>query len=107
MYGCIVNPEDYLVRRDKNMFDRKSYFENPDEYRSIFHEKIAPYASFIINGIFWNEKYPRLLTCDQVEEMSANDKLRLITVADVSCDVNVCYSFPIKLSSFSSRWLRR
>lgn len=45
--------------------------------------------TFLLNGIFWNEKIPRLLTKSQVELMSKEDRLRLITVADVSCDINV------------------
>jgi alpha-aminoadipic semialdehyde synthase len=43
----------------------------------------------IVNGIFWDEKYPRLLTKEQMKTLAQENRLRLLQVADISCDINV------------------
>jgi alpha-aminoadipic semialdehyde synthase len=88
IYICQVTAQDYIVDNHGN-FDSNDYLKNPQNYKSVFHEKIAPYATFILNGIFWTEKYPRLLTIKQTKSLAQQDKLRLLTLADVSCDINV------------------
>jgi alpha-aminoadipic semialdehyde synthase len=47
---------DLVTPIDPNVqFDRKHYFANPRQYKSTFAETIAPYASVIVNGIYWAE----------------------------------------------------
>lgn len=43
-------------------FDAKEYDEHPHRYISVFAKKIAPYASVIINGIYWAPDSPKLIT---------------------------------------------
>jgi alpha-aminoadipic semialdehyde synthase len=92
VYLCQVSSKDYAVDKDGNYIEDR-YYENPEEYRSVFHEKIAPYASFILNGIFWTDKYPRLMTIAQTKELQQQGRLRLMTLADVSCDINGSFEF--------------
>ncbi|KAJ3128077.1 hypothetical protein HK100_009383, partial [Physocladia obscura] len=93
VYGCKVNMEDYIVKKDGGSFNRQEYLDKPELYESVFHEKIAPYASMINNGIFWNEKYPRLLTKLQIKQLALEDRLRLLQIADVSCDIGGSFEF--------------
>lgn len=62
LYGCEVSRSDHLERRDGGGFDALDYEKHPDEYISTFSTKIAPYASVIINGIYWAVGSPKLLT---------------------------------------------
>ncbi len=89
VYGCQVRPEDYLVRNDGGRFDRKHYIQYPQLYHSIFSQKVAPYARMILNGIFWDARYPRLLTIAETKHLADSKRLPLLTLADVSCDINV------------------
>nr|CAD7265330.1 unnamed protein product [Timema shepardi] len=43
-------------------FDPADYDQFPSRYISTFSKKIAPYASVIINGIYWAVDSPKLLT---------------------------------------------
>ncbi|KAI9351101.1 Saccharopine dehydrogenase-domain-containing protein [Zopfochytrium polystomum] len=86
VYGCMVQMQDYIERKDGGEFSRSEYLARPDLYKSVFHEKIAPYASMIVNGIFWDERYPRLLTKEQTLTLAREKRLRLLQVADISCD---------------------
>lgn len=65
------------------------YLRNPGMFTSVFHERFAPHATAIINGIYWEPKYPRLLTCEQVNGLLSNQASKLVTIADISCDINV------------------
>ncbi|KAJ3014640.1 UNVERIFIED_CONTAM: hypothetical protein HDU68_000188 [Siphonaria sp. JEL0065] len=93
VYGCKVQMEDYIVKKDGGKFDRQEYLSRPGLYESVFHEKVAPYASMITNGIFWDEKFPRLLTKAQVKKLALEDRLRLLQLADISCDIGGSFEF--------------
>ena len=64
------------------------YFANPDMYEPCFHENIAPYITMLINGIYWDNRFPRLLTKDQLAELWESGNTNLKMVADISCDIN-------------------
>lgn len=62
VYGCEVRRSDHLERREGGGFDAQEYIEHPERYISTFSKKIAPYASVIVNGIYWAVGSPKLLT---------------------------------------------
>lgn len=100
VYGCMCSSKDMIAPIDPNAkFDRKHYFANPHLYRSTFAENIAPYASVIVNGIYWDQNFPRLLTIEQMEKMYKKHRSRLIAVADLSCDVDGSMEFMRTTSS--------
>jgi alpha-aminoadipic semialdehyde synthase len=45
--------------------------------------------SVLVNCIYWDERYPRLLTRDQCRRMWAPGRRpKLMVIGDISCDVN-------------------
>lgn len=62
VYGCEVRRRHYLERIGGGKFDSAEYEDHPERYVSTFSKKIAPYASVIINGIYWAVNSPKLLT---------------------------------------------
>jgi alpha-aminoadipic semialdehyde synthase len=55
-------------------FNREHYQKNPFEYYSVFHDTIAPYISVLVNGMYWDERYPRILTKDQMKNLYESGK---------------------------------
>ena len=102
VYGCQVNPEDYLIHKEGSKFNNNEYRAHPERYESIFHEKIAPYARMIINGIFWTDKYPRFMTKDQTYQLTKENRLKLLTLTDISCDINGSFEFMGHASTIDS-----
>lgn len=51
-----------MERKEGGGFDPEEYDKYPELYISTFSKKIAPYASVIINGIYWAVDSPKLLT---------------------------------------------
>ncbi|XP_071082800.1 alpha-aminoadipic semialdehyde synthase, mitochondrial-like [Haliotis cracherodii] len=62
VYACVVSRNDHYVRKEGGPFDANEFEEHPERYASAFSHKVAPYASCIINGIYWAPNAPRLLS---------------------------------------------
>jgi len=62
LYACEVSRQDHLVNKETGKFDAAEYEEHPERYISTFSRNVAPYASVIVNGIYWAVNSPRLLT---------------------------------------------
>jgi alpha-aminoadipic semialdehyde synthase len=78
LYGLIVD-QNHIVEKSESRdetFDVKHYRANPSEYKSIFAENIAPVCNVIINGIYWDERYPRLLTKEEMSDLYKQGKKR-------------------------------
>ena len=92
VYGCIVEEEDMVARNDDGSgesFSRAEYYTKPEKYRPIFHDKIVPYISCLVNCTYWDHRYPRLITKDQLREQYMEQNIRkMIAVADISCDID-------------------
>nr|SVE70256.1 EOG090X0141 [Daphnia similis]SVE70880.1 EOG090X0141 [Daphnia similis]SVE71511.1 EOG090X0141 [Daphnia similis]SVE72144.1 EOG090X0141 [Daphnia similis] len=102
IYACEVSRRDHLIRIKGGPFDAKEYDEHPSRYISVFSKKIAPYASVIINGIYWAPNSPKLITIPDAKVLirSSQSHLpwvqtslgspplphRLLAICDISAD---------------------
>ena len=67
-------------------FELQDYYNNPEKYRSRF-EKYIPYLTVLVNGIYWEARYPRLVTKDYLKKLYGGKSLpRLRVIGDISCD---------------------
>lgn len=104
-HNCIyilpVAVADLVEHKNGVSFDRHQYEENPHEYVSIFGSKIAKFVSVLVNGAYWSERYPRLLTKGEIHEMYLHSATvpRLQVVADISCDVGGSIEFLHRVTS--------
>jgi len=105
IYGCVVRDRDYLHHKSgasggsTATFDHNDYHKNPQDYVSHFHETIAPYMSVLVNGIYWESQFPRLLTREQTRQLMAMPDPRFLGVADISCDVEGSLEFMSKITT--------
>lgn len=83
----VVFKEEHLVkRRDSKEFNLKDYYDNPENYESIF-TKYLPYITVLINAIYWEKKYPRLITKKYLNENFNGKNSKLKVIGDISCDI--------------------
>ncbi|KAJ2716097.1 hypothetical protein H4R19_000832, partial [Coemansia spiralis] len=99
-----VGAQDYVERVGGGAYDRAEYREHPERYRSVFAEKIAPYTTMLVNGIYWEPKYPRLLTTEDLAaiQLRRDLKTRMLAVADISCDIGGSLEFMSHASTIDS-----
>jgi saccharopine dehydrogenase (NAD+, L-lysine-forming) len=72
--------------------------EYPERYRSIF-QQYWPHLTVLVNAIYWDERYPRLITKEQLHAgMKREVRPRLQVVGDISCDVEGSIEFNVKVT---------
>jgi alpha-aminoadipic semialdehyde synthase len=82
--------EEHMVEPKEigHRFDLKEYFGQPELYRSKF-EDYLPYLSALVNCIYWDARYPRLVTKDWLrQEFGGQKSPKLLAIGDISCDVD-------------------
>ena len=94
LFGCVVEAQDYITHRQGAPFDRQDYYAHgATMYESTFRSNIAAYATAIVNCTYWDDRYPRLLTKQDLKEMHLQHNRKLALVADISCDVGGSIEF--------------
>lgn len=85
----IIFKEEHLVESivDNEEFDLQEYYTTPEKFRGIF-EKYLPYIDVLVNCVYWDERYPRLVTKDYLQKLFAAGNPKLKVIGDISCDVN-------------------
>jgi alpha-aminoadipic semialdehyde synthase len=100
IYNVVFREEDTVEPIDQNdPFDLQQFFRQPELYRSKF-ESYLPYLSVLVNCIYWDTPYPRLLTKDTARRLYSGDhppRLRLI--GDISCDIEGAIEPTVKATS--------
>lgn len=60
VYGCIVTAKDMVAPVQPGAtFNKADYYANPQSYRPVFHETVAPYTSVLVNGMYWVRRVAR------------------------------------------------
>ncbi len=100
IYKVIFNEWDMVESIDPEVkFDLQDYYNNPEHYRSKFKQYI-PFLSVLMNCIYWEEKYPRLLTKEHIKELYQDHRSpKLRVIGDISCDINGAIQSTIKATS--------
>ena len=85
----VYKEEDLVEPKDAaSQFELQDYYSNGSDYRS----KFAPHLELLtvlINGMYWNTRYPRLADETQLRDLFGADILpRLLVVGDITCDVD-------------------
>jgi saccharopine dehydrogenase (NAD+, L-lysine forming) len=87
IYKVIFKEEDMYKHVDADKeFDLMDYYSNPCSYKSVF-EKYIPHISMLINCIYWDKRFPRLITRDYLKTLFAKGRAKLDVIGDISCDV--------------------
>lgn len=84
--------QDYVARKDGTSFEDQDFFQNPQNYKSIF----APYtqvADIMVNGIYWDNAAPAFFSKEEMSGPAWN----IGVIADVTCDIAPVSSIPSTL----------
>jgi alpha-aminoadipic semialdehyde synthase len=88
VYKVVFTEEDMVIPRDDGTtFELQDYYQHPEKYRSRF-DNYTPHLSVLVNCIFWDTPYPRLVTKEFLKRLfAAGQSPRLKVIGDISCDV--------------------
>ena len=80
----------------ENEFELQDYYQHPEKYRGIF-PKHLPHLTILMNCIYWNTMYPRLITKELAKDMYGGDQApKLRAIGDISCDIDGAVEFTSK-----------
>jgi len=87
LYKLVFKEEDLVRRRDGGRFDLTEYFASPELYESKF-ENYIPFLTVLVNGIYWTDHYPRLVTRHYLHNARLiHSQGKLQVIGDISCDI--------------------
>ena len=88
IYKVVFKEEHIVEPKDRNTnFELQDYYKNPQNYRAKF-ENYIPHLSILVNCIYWESKYPRLVSKENLKSFYKKDnKLKLKIIGDISCDI--------------------
>ena len=85
----VVFREEHTVEpiSPADRFELQDYYDHPEKYRSQF-EKYMPHLTVLMNCIYWDKMYPRLVTKSYLKRLfGGEEQPRLRVIGDVSCDI--------------------
>jgi alpha-aminoadipic semialdehyde synthase len=80
---------------DGKPFDLEEYRAHPEGYRAAF-ERYLPRLHALVNCIYWEPKYPRLVTTEAIQELYMQGQPTLRVIGDISCDVEGSIQITVK-----------
>lgn len=106
-YATVLSRANSMERLDGKPYSPEDYAENGDLYKCIFAEKVAPYTTCLVNGLYWDASSPRVLTEQDAENlfgMGSNAKTnimrgiprmphKMICISDITCDIGGSIEF--------------
>ncbi|RLG10045.1 hypothetical protein DRN73_08955 [Candidatus Pacearchaeota archaeon] len=96
IYLIVFKPEERVKHIEGKTFSKEDYYKNPSKYISRFDEYL-PYLTVLANGIYWEPKFPKLVTKKHIKELFEkyeNPKLKVI--GDITCDIEGSIEITLK-----------
>ncbi|MCS6844638.1 MAG: bifunctional lysine ketoglutarate reductase /saccharopine dehydrogenase family protein [Caldilineales bacterium] len=89
--------EEHTVRPDDptQPFDLQHYYAHGHLYRGAF-ESYLPALSVVINAVYWDARYPRLVTKEGLRRLFAAGPVKLQVIGDISCDIEGAMECTVK-----------
>jgi saccharopine dehydrogenase (NAD+, L-lysine-forming) len=106
VHKVVFAEQDLVARRDASApFALDEYYRQPELYESSFERRL-PQLAVLLNCVFWDTPYPRLVTRAAVRRLfaaapvvaatTASTSPRLRVIGDVSCDIEGSVELTVK-----------
>lgn len=66
-------------------FVLQEYYDKPELFESQF-EKYIPHLTILMNCMYWDDRYPVLVSKDYLEKLYADGQPKMVVIGDVTCD---------------------
>ncbi len=85
-YKVIFKEKDISTPIDEKLaFNLGHYYKHPELYKNNF-EKYIPKLSILMNCMYWDDRYPRIVTKNYLEKLFKTTNPHLKVIGDVTCD---------------------
>ncbi len=66
-------------------FVLQEYYNHPEKFESQF-EQYIPHLTVLMNCMYWDDRYPRIVTKDYLVKLYSQGNPKLTVIGDVTCD---------------------
>lgn len=102
VYKVEFKEEDMYSHPTEKQFSFDYFVKHPNEYSSIMY-KYVPNLTMLINGIYWEDKFPKHITKAYMKERYENfSDHKLKVIGDISCDVEGSVELTVKATKSSN-----
>jgi saccharopine dehydrogenase (NAD+, L-lysine-forming) len=97
VYKAVFKEEHTVVPvSSTDSFELQDYYDHPEKYRSVFNTYL-PHLTLLVNCVYWEAKYPRLVTKADLKQLYGDEKPpRLRVIGDISCDIEGAIEATVK-----------
>lgn len=88
VYKVVFKESDMVIPKSETAeFELQDYYNHPENYLGRF-ESYLPHLTLLINGIYWEPRYPKLVTKKYLRQLFASQAVpRLRVIGDITCDI--------------------
>jgi saccharopine dehydrogenase (NAD+, L-lysine forming) len=96
VYKVVFKEHHLSEPKDSNQdFDLQDYYHHPEKYKNQF-EKYLPHLTVLMNCMYWDKRYPILVSKDAIEKLYKAGNMKLTVIGDVTCDPDGSIEFTHK-----------
>ena len=86
LYKVVFKEWDISKPKDaQTEFDLNHYYTHPEMYINDF-EQYIPNLTILMNCMYWDDRYPRIVTKNYLEKLFSGGHPKLTVIGDVTCD---------------------
>ncbi|MCK9613095.1 MAG: bifunctional lysine ketoglutarate reductase /saccharopine dehydrogenase family protein [Bacteroidales bacterium] len=85
IYKVVFSEEDIYEHKEGKDFDLHDLYANPQNYKSKF-EQYVPHMSILMNCMYWDNRYPRIVTKEYLKKLFSKGQPKLTVIGDITCD---------------------
>ncbi|MBC8321210.1 MAG: hypothetical protein H8E34_10845 [Bacteroidetes bacterium] len=86
IYKVVFKEKELSEPIDKSKeFVLQEYYDHPELFRSKF-EQYIPRITILMNCMYWNDSYPKIVTKDYLEDLYKKGEPKLTVIGDITCD---------------------
>ena len=73
------------LKQNNDNFELQDYYNHPEKYENNL-EQYIPKLTVLMNCMYWDARYPRIITKDFLENLYQKGNAKLTVIGDVTCD---------------------
>ena len=102
VYKVVFKEEHMYEHPTEKEFSFEYFVGHPNEYLSKMN-KYLPNLSMLVNGIYWEERFPKHVTIKNMKEWYKNGySQKLKVIGDITCDINGSVEMTVKSTKSSN-----
>lgn len=87
VYKTVFYEKDMYRKINGGEFSFEEFVRSPELFEAQF-EQYLPHMDLLVHGIYWEKRFPELITRQTLKEMwSGSHKPRLKVIGDITCDI--------------------